>query len=130
MANTPDRRDILIDWAIALMLFGLAALTLFLADDLRLAPEGGALVPPWAEYALSAALMLPLAWRRRYPLTVLVIVGGVFLVYRYVGVWEGTASSIALFLALYSAGALSQHPPATGCEVAWSRCRWWWSSHS
>jgi signal transduction histidine kinase len=54
--------------------------------------------------------MLPLAWRRRYPLTVLVIVGGVFLVYRYVGVWEGTASSIALFLALYSAGALSQHP--------------------
>jgi signal transduction histidine kinase len=103
-----DRRDVFIDVAIAVTLLGFAALTVFIAHDLEL-DAGGARVPLWAEYAFTVALMVPLAWRRRYPLTVLVVVGAVFLVYRYVEVREITASSVALFLALFSAGALSQH---------------------
>jgi len=109
MDGTLNRTDARIDWAIALVLLGFAALTVFIASDLEVASMGSARVPLAAEYALTVALMLPLAWRRRYPLTVLVTVGVTFLVYRYAGVREITASSIALFLALTSAGALSQH---------------------
>ena len=105
-----ERRDVLIDWAVTITLLGFAALTVFIAHDLDLADVGPTQVSLWAEYALTVALMMPLAWRRRYPLTVLVVVGAVFLVYRYVEVHEVTASSVALFLALYSAGALSQRP--------------------
>jgi hypothetical protein len=110
MAHTLTRRDVLFDWAIAIALLAFAALTIFIGHDLDPETAAQVQVQPWAEYALAAAVMLPLAWRRRYPLTVLVVVGAAFLAFRYAGVYEGTMSSIALFLALFTAGAQSQHP--------------------
>lgn len=54
--------------------------------------------------------LLPLAARRRFPLTVLVTVCAAFIAFRVLQVPEGTVSSVALFLALYTAGAHSVHP--------------------
>ena len=105
-----DRRAALIDWGVALALLGFGALSVFIANDLDTEGEYAARVPLWAEYALTAAVILPVAWRRRYPLSILIVVGAAFLVHRVAEVNEITMSSIALFLALFAAGALSQHP--------------------
>ena len=105
-----DRRTALIDWGVAIALLGFAALSVFIANDLDTEGEFTARVPLWAEYALTAAVILPLAWRRRYPLSILIVVGAAFVVHRVAEVNEITMSSIALFLALFAAGALSQHP--------------------
>jgi signal transduction histidine kinase len=107
--RTKPRRDALVDRSIAATLLVCALLTVFIANDLELR-DAPAHVPLWAEYALTVALMAPLAWRRRFPLTVLVAVGVMFSLYRLAGVYEVTASSIALFLALFTAGAQSEHP--------------------
>jgi signal transduction histidine kinase len=102
------RRSALTDWVIAVTLLGVALLTVFISHDLHLR-EVPSRVPLWVEYALTVALTVPLIWRRRFPLAVLIVVGGVFIAYRLAGVYEFTVSSIVLFLALFTAGALSQH---------------------
>jgi signal transduction histidine kinase len=109
MSDTSTRPGALIDGIVAATLLGVALLTVFITHDLELRDEP-AHVPLWAEYALTVALMVPLAWRRRFPLAILVAVGGAFMAYRVAGVYEFTASSIALFLALFTAGAHSEHP--------------------
>jgi signal transduction histidine kinase len=109
MKDTMDRRAALIDWGVALALLAFGALSVFLANDLDTEGEYAARVPLWAEYALTAAVVLPLAWRRRSPLLILIIVGAAFVVHRVAEVNEITMSSIALFLALFTAGALSRH---------------------
>lgn len=106
---TITRRELAIDAGIALSLMGFALLSVFITNDLIDDSEASR-VPLWAEYALTVVLFLPLLWRRRYPLTVLVVVGAVFVVYRLAEVAEFSSSSIALFLALFTAGALSEHP--------------------
>lgn len=110
MIDTTQREQ-RIDLVVALAMLGFAALSVFIANDLDTEGEFSARVPLWAEYALTAALILPLAWRRRYPLSILIIVCAAFVVHRVAEVNEITMSSIALFLALFTAGALSQHPP-------------------
>ncbi|MGI8807136.1 MAG: sensor histidine kinase [Acidimicrobiales bacterium] len=54
---------------------------------------------------LTLALILPLAWRRRFPLTALVTITAVFFPYRIVDLPDLTVSVVAWWLALYSAGA-------------------------
>jgi signal transduction histidine kinase len=103
-------REQRIDLAVAVAMMGFAALSVFIANDLDTDGEFTARVPRWAEYALTALVILPVAWRRRSPLAILVVVGAAFVVHRVAEVNEITMSSIALFLALFTAGALSQHP--------------------
>ena len=103
-------RERRIDLAVALAMMGFAALSVFIANDLDTDGEFAARVPLWAEYALTALVILPVAWRRRSPLLILIIVGAAFVVHRVAEVNEITMSSIALFLALFAAGALSHHP--------------------
>ena len=67
--------------------------------------EGFLEVPLAVAVALTAALAAPLAWRRRFPLSVLGLTTAVFVPYRLLQIPEATASSVVLFLALYSAGA-------------------------
>ncbi|HLT95560.1 MAG TPA: histidine kinase [Acidimicrobiia bacterium] len=55
------------------------------------------------------ALALSMAFRRRAPLTVLAFATVTFSVISLLHIPEGTISSIALFLALFSAGAYSHH---------------------
>jgi signal transduction histidine kinase len=71
-------------------------------------PELGAPVPA-VDVALLAILALAVAFRRRYPLSVLAVTTGAFLVVRIQEVPEASITSIILFLALFSAGAYSHH---------------------
>ncbi|MFD4193762.1 sensor histidine kinase [Amycolatopsis thermoflava] len=53
----------------------------------------------------TAALTLPLALRRRFPLVVLAVVGVVFIAAQVRRIGDGFMPSVALFQAIYSAGA-------------------------
>jgi len=65
--------------------------------------------PPTVVWVLlTLALVLPLAWRRRFPLVVLVVVTVVFFPYRWLDVSDLTVSVVVWWLALYSAGAYGQ----------------------
>jgi signal transduction histidine kinase len=62
--------------------------------------------PPTAVWVgLTLALVLPLAFRRRFPLAVLVVITAVFFPYRLTDVPDLTVSVVVWWLALYSAGA-------------------------
>jgi signal transduction histidine kinase len=61
--------------------------------------------PGWLAVLLLAAMMLPLAWRRRWPSQVVVVVAVVFVVASELQVSETLFSNIALFMALYTVGA-------------------------
>lgn len=58
----------------------------------------------WLSVLLVCATTVPLALRRRYPLSVLTIVALSFTVHRWLGVAEFDMSTLGLFLAIYSAG--------------------------
>ncbi|MFJ6673148.1 sensor histidine kinase [Actinosynnema sp. NPDC091369] len=65
--------------------------------------------PPLAEQlAWGAALTLPLVARRRYPLTVMFLVGALLIVVQARQVADNLVPSVALFLAIFSAGAWGQ----------------------
>jgi signal transduction histidine kinase len=70
-----------------------------------LAALGSELPPTRPVWYVSGLLMgLPLALRRRYPLTVLLVTGAAFSVFRLTEAPEPTFSAIVPFLAVYSAG--------------------------
>jgi signal transduction histidine kinase len=73
------------------------------------APPGYRPPPTVVWVSLTLALVLPLAWRRHYPLLVLIVVTVVFFPYRIVDVPDLTVSVVVWWLALYSAGAYG-HP--------------------
>lgn len=65
---------------------------------------------PVIDVVLLALVIVPLFWRRSRPLTTLVVVTAAFLVMRVaIEVPEGTASTIAVFVALFASGAYSHH---------------------
>ena len=87
--------------AVALAAVGLLALRV----GIDTAPPGSDPPPTAVWVGLTLALILPLTWRRRFPLTVLVTVTAVFFPYRLVDVPDLTVSVVVWWLALYSAGA-------------------------
>ena len=64
---------------------------------------------PVSDLVVLGATVLPIALRRRFPLSVLTVVTAAFLVCRFEDVPEFTATSLALFIALFAAGAYSRH---------------------
>jgi signal transduction histidine kinase len=62
-------------------------------------------VSPWVAIALVGLLMLPLVWRRRFPLAVLLVMTGTLLLYEYFDLPENIWQANAFWLALYGAGA-------------------------
>ncbi|NND83677.1 MAG: sensor histidine kinase [Acidimicrobiia bacterium] len=100
MARTPSRND----WLLTGSLLALALFAVFIPHDLVPDKVESAL-PVWGDYLFTAALILPLAWRRRFPLTVGVAVGVGFALYRLVQVPEGSVSSAVVFIALFAMGA-------------------------
>ncbi|MEV8440534.1 sensor histidine kinase [Actinosynnema sp. NPDC051121] len=60
------------------------------------------------QIAWGAAMTLPLAARRRFPLTVLVVLGALLVVVQARQVGDNLVPSVALFLAIFSAGAWGQ----------------------
>ena len=63
----------------------------------------------WVSALIIAALMLPLAARRRHPEIVAVVVAVAFFACQILSVPELLFSNIALFVAIYSVGAWSVH---------------------
>jgi signal transduction histidine kinase len=59
------------------------------------------------DLALTAALIVPLLWRRHAPLMTASIIGPLFAVYRIAKVPEGSVSTFAVFIAIFAAGAYS-----------------------
>ncbi len=92
------------DVALALGLAAAGVLSLVVVRD------AGVPQPSWApstpeQVAWVVALALPLALRRRWPVTVLVAVGALYIAQQARGVFEPYVTSIALYLALYTVGS-------------------------
>ena len=81
-----------------------AAVVTVLINSMGASPwEGG---PPLVEQlAWGTALTLPLVARRRFPLTVLFVVGALLIAAQARQVGDNLVPSVALFLAIFSAGA-------------------------
>jgi signal transduction histidine kinase len=94
------RRDALV--AVALAAGSVASVLLARAADYDM---GRTPPSPAEEIAWCLAVSLPLAFRRRAPLVVLVVVGAAFIGLQSRFVAETQLSSVCLFLALFTAGA-------------------------
>ncbi|HEY7036936.1 MAG TPA: hypothetical protein VH482_36745 [Thermomicrobiales bacterium] len=82
-----------------------AVFAVFALTSLRLSSQFQHPVSPWTTIALVNLLMLPLVWRRRFPLAVLVVLTGALLLYRYLDLPASLWMTHAFWLALYGAGA-------------------------
>jgi signal transduction histidine kinase len=93
---------LLTDFVAALSLAGLTGLAVQTA--IEIAPPGSYDAPPaWRWLAVVAALTLPLTWRRRFPLSVLVVV--TIASYFVTDIQELGMSIIVYWVAVYSAAA-------------------------
>lgn len=100
--HRPLPPDLRVDAVGAVALFAGALLSMALQRVAGLFPEPAG---PLLSVVLLAGLTLPLAWRRRYPCTVLTVVSGAFIIAGEVMVPEQLIGNIALFMALYTVGA-------------------------
>jgi len=92
------------DIVVALALAALAFLNLYInwASALK--------VPPWLAIVLTLLAILPLAFRRRYPLVVLCVMTGALIAYRSLNIPESDFTGYALLLAFFNAGAYGRYP--------------------
>lgn len=102
--TTPPRSD----WLIVAALVGYCWLAVFVAHDL-IGEDAATVLPRWVEYTLAAAMIVPLAWRRVRPLAVLAVVTVLCLLFWGFEVPDGVSPAVAFYLALYTAGAYSDH---------------------
>ena len=65
--------------------------------------------PAWVSAIMIVAVTAPLAWRRRYPEVVAVVVSVAFFLTPTLRVPEALFGSISLFIAIYSVGAWSRN---------------------
>ena len=61
--------------------------------------------PAWLGMLMVLLQSAPLAWRRRYPVSVLIVSAAVFMAVQILNVPEVLFSNIAFFIAMYTAGA-------------------------
>jgi signal transduction histidine kinase len=110
------------DWIVAVAMFAVAIFTIFIIRDV-VPDEVTSKLPYWGDILITAALLLPLAWRRVRPLWVAAWVGPLFAIFRYLEVPEPNVSALAIFLAIFAAGAYSDAPSRhllRGVAVAFS----------
>lgn len=100
----PTRRELRVDVLVAVVLAAGTLLTLELGR-VQGATLGGEPPSVPEQTAWALAVCLPLALRRRLPLTTLLVVSAVFIGLQARYVPEGIVCSVALYLALFSAGA-------------------------
>jgi signal transduction histidine kinase len=120
-----ERNPAAVDWAIALALS--AAAVISLSTTIELLRQDPAFEDP-ARAGIIVSLLavtLPLAWRRRYPLSIAVVVIGAFVISRIAfstGApllpWENTVTVWACWIALYTAVAYGRNLRATTVVVA------------
>ncbi len=96
------------DVLLVVLFFVVAPFSAVVADSL--ASAFGRTLPDWRWQALwIVALGLPLMWRRRFPISSMLVVAAVFLLSQWAGFPDNLAASVALFWSLYSVGAWSRH---------------------
>jgi signal transduction histidine kinase len=98
----PSRRAYRADVVLGLAVFALSLGSLELYDSAGFYADPA---PPWLGVIMVLLQSVPLAWRRRYPVTVLIISAVVFMAVQTLQVPEVLFSNIAFFIALYTAGA-------------------------
>lgn len=110
----PSRQDIVRDFyaMIALGLVGAVTATLYWRQGIYDDPA-----PIWLTVVCVAGFTLPLTFRRRYPISVMVVVAAAFVVTGTFAVPEILVSNVGLFLAVYSVGAWSRNRRA----ALWAR---------
>ena len=111
-----NRHPTITDGMIALVLSGLALLQLSIYWELR-QPVA---VPPTVAIALTLLIILPLTWRRRFPLAVMVIMTVLLLVHRYFEIPEGNFTGNSLLLGLLSAAAFGGKWRTWVCGVTYA----------
>jgi len=99
MPEALQRRGAMIDAAMAVAMFVFAMLSLISLPDF-----GGVRPLDWLGVALIAAQTLSLAWRRRYPVTILVVAVGAFVVDRGLN-YPSSWAVFGIAFALYTIGA-------------------------
>lgn len=91
------------------ILLALAVLAIAMAMTVLVNSMGAFVLGPapslLEQFAWGVALTAPLVVRRRFPLAVLMVIGVLFIVAQWRQVGDNTVPSIALFLAIYTAGA-------------------------
>lgn len=110
-----ESRAFKVDGAIAIAGLALAAFYLFI---LHQEVTGTLEFSYWRALGVMAAILLPLTFRRRWPLTVLAVVTVPYVAVPFHVPAEGIFSSLGFFVALYSAGAYGQGRRATLVRVA------------
>lgn len=109
-------RPVIMDGIIGLAFIAIALLNLRVTWD-YVQPD----INPALAIGLTLAVLLPLTWRRRFPLLVLVIVVNMLLIYRHLDIPEGTITAYGAMLALFTAGAYGNkrwRTPVRGICVA------------
>jgi len=105
-----------LDVWVALVVLALAVVMIVLINSMGAFAFGDA--PSLAEqFVWGAALSVPLAVRRRYPVAVLIILSVVFIAAQARQIGDNNTPSVALFLAVYSVGAWERNRKA----ALWSR---------
>lgn len=94
-----DQHPTITDAAIALVLAALALLQLRTYWEIRQP------IHPGFAVALTLGVILPLTWRRRFPVIVLLAMAGLLLLHRYLDIPEGNFTGNSVALALLSAAA-------------------------
>jgi signal transduction histidine kinase len=97
------------DWVVAVTMFAVASFSIFILRDV-VPDKITSKLPYWGDILITAGLHLPLAWRRVKPLWVVGFIGPLFALYRFLEVPEPNVSSLAIFLAIFAAGAYSDAP--------------------
>jgi signal transduction histidine kinase len=100
-------RSLALDVAVALVLTGFLVVNGYLFTQLQLPDAPPTSTLTWVS---GVVMCLALAFRRAYPLTVLVVVAVAFSVYGFSGGLDVFGSNIALFLATVTAGSHGRAP--------------------
>lgn len=100
LLSSLDKHPIITDSIIALVLVGLALVNLRTYWDLQ-SPQ----ISPYLAVILTILAILPLIWRRRFPLAVFIIVLGMIILLQALNVPEMNFTLVASFVALFSAAA-------------------------
>jgi signal transduction histidine kinase len=102
--DPPDARMVRTDALVALVLFVGSLLSVWLYARTGLYKQPA---PVWQCVIWAVLIALPLAFRRRHPIAVTIVISAVFLAGQELHVPEVLFSNITLFLAFYSIGAWS-----------------------
>lgn len=100
----PSRRAYRSDAILAVVIFALGLGSLELYYSAGFYPDPAA---PWLSVVMVLLQSAPLAWRRRFPVSVLVFSAVVFMAVQILHVPEVLFSNIAFFIAMYTVGAWS-----------------------